>query len=164
MTKTLTIEKVTADNFDAFIDLIRRFAKYVKLDGPGDEAAARLRRDSSSDAPKFEAYLGVHEGAAVGYVVFFMTYSSFLALPTLYIEDLFILEKYQRMGFGQQLFDFCIRQAKEHNCGRIEWNVPNDDKPAIKFYRKNKAKNLNRSLYQIALKDNGGAKAQYPPS
>jgi GNAT superfamily N-acetyltransferase len=151
MSRNLTIEAVTSENFGTFIDLIRQFAQNVDLAGPDDEAAARLRRDGLSDDPKFQAYLGVHEDATVGYVVFFMTYSSFLALPTLYIEDLFILEKYQRMGFGQQLFDFCIKQAKEHNCGRIEWNVPNEDKPAIKFYRKNKAKNLNRSLYQITL-------------
>jgi GNAT superfamily N-acetyltransferase len=125
----------------------------VKLDGPDDEAAKRLKRDGLSEQPKFQAYLGVHDGAIIGYVIFIITYSSFLALPTLYIEDLFILKKYQRMGFGQQLFDFCIEQAKNHKCGRMEWTVPDRDKPAINFYRKNKAKRLNRSLYQMTLKD-----------
>jgi GNAT superfamily N-acetyltransferase len=161
MSSKLTIDRVSPENFDAFVDLIRQFAhQYAKLDGPNDEAAGRLRRDGLSYHPKFQAYLGVHDDAIVGYVIFIMTYSSFLALPTLYIEDLFILKKYQRMGFGQQLFDFCVKQAKEHECGRMEWTVPSRYKPAINFYRKNRAKRLDRSLYQMTLKDTPEFKKQ----
>jgi GNAT superfamily N-acetyltransferase len=160
MSRRLTIERVTPKNFDVFVDLITQFARYVKLDEPDDEAVGRLRRDGLSDNSKFQAYLGVYEGAIVGYVIFFMAYSSFLALPTLYIEDLFVLEKYQRMGFGQQLFGFCVKQAKAQNCGRMEWTVQSWNKPAIEFYRKNKAKPLDRSLYRMTQEDIARFKAQ----
>jgi GNAT superfamily N-acetyltransferase len=89
-----------------------------------------------------------------------MTYSSFLALPTLYIEDLFVLEKYRRMGFGQQLFNLCVRQAKEHGCSRMEWNVLTWNKPAIRFYEKNKAKRLDWYFYRMTQKDIAGFKEQ----
>ena len=52
------------------------------------------------DEPKYEAYLGMLDGKAVGYLIFFMTYSSFLALPTLYIEDIFVLKEFRRRGVG----------------------------------------------------------------
>ena len=152
MPRKLDIKMVTPENFEAFVDLIRQFAKYVKLDEPDDEAVERLRRDALSENPKFKAFLGVKEGAIVGYVFLYMTYSSFLALPTLFIEDLLILEKYRRMGFGQQLFDFCVQQAKENDCARMWWIVPSRDKAAIRFYTKNKAKRLDRYPYQMILK------------
>jgi GNAT superfamily N-acetyltransferase len=153
MSRKLTIERVSPENFDAFVELIRQFARYVKLDEPDNEAIGRLRRDGLSDNPKFQAYLGIYKGAVIGYVIFFMTYSSFLALPTLFIEDLFILEKYRRMGFGQQLFNFCVRKAREHDCGRMEWTVQPENKPARAFYERNRAKRLDRYLYRMTQKD-----------
>ena len=156
MSKKLTIERVSPENFDTFVDLIRQLARYEKLDEPDNEAVGRLRRDGLSDDPKFQAYLGIYKGAAIGYVILFMTYSSFLALPTLFIEDLFTLEKYRRMGFGQQLFNFCIKQAKEHNCGRMEWTVLTWNKPAIAFYEKNKARRLDWYFYRMTQKDIAG--------
>jgi GNAT superfamily N-acetyltransferase len=151
--KKLAIERVSRENFDVFVDLIRQLARYEKLDEPDNEAAERLRRDGLSDDAKFQAHLGIYKGTPVGYVIFFMTYSSFLALPTLYIEDLFVLEKYRRMGFGQQLFNFCVKQAKEHNCGRMEWTVLTWNKPAIAFYEKSKAKRLDWHLYRMNRED-----------
>jgi GNAT superfamily N-acetyltransferase len=57
------------------------------------------------------------------------------------------------MGFGQQFFNFCVRKAKEHGCGRMEWTAVTQDKRAIAFYEKNKAKRLDRYLYRMSPKD-----------
>ena len=153
MSGKLIIQRVSSKNFDAFVDLIRQFARYEKLDEPDNEAVGRLRRDGLSDNPKFQAYLGIYKGAAIGYVFFLMTYSSFLGLATLFIEDLFILEKCRRMGFGQELFNFCVRKAKEQGCGRMEWTAVTEDKRAIAFYEKTKAKRLDRYLYRMSPED-----------
>jgi len=81
-----------------------------------------------------------------------MTYSSYLALPTLYIEDIFVIEGWRRTGIGKKMFEFCARQAKNRGCGRMEWCVYNWNIPAIKFYRKLKATRLEKTYYRLDKK------------
>ena len=57
----------------------------------------------------------------IGYAFIFETYSTFLALPTLYLEDLFVLPDYRRQGVGGALLKFLIGLAQERGCGRMEW-------------------------------------------
>ena len=76
-----------------------------------------------------------------------MSYSSFLALPTLYLEDIFVLKEFRKKGIGKKLFEFCILKAKEKQCGRIEWHVLNWNKIGINFYSKYKSKHLSTWLY-----------------
>ena len=68
-------------------------------------------------------------------VIFFHNYSTFLGKPGLYIEDLFVREKFRGRGIGKALFLECARLAKERNCGRMEWVVL-DWNPARVFYEK----------------------------
>ncbi|NVM55708.1 MAG: GNAT family N-acetyltransferase [Candidatus Helarchaeota archaeon] len=149
MKADLTIEPVSEDNFGEFIQLITELAKYEKLEGPDAQATARLKKDGLASNPKYEAYLGILNGVAIGYLIYFMTYSTFLGLPTLYIEDIFILENYRRKGFGQEFLNFCVNQAKLRRCGRVEWTVLTWNEPAIKFYEKNGAKRLGWYFYRL---------------
>jgi len=146
MTK-IEIEKINNDNFDEFLFLVEKLAEYEKLDPPDNNAKIRLRKDGLSDNPKYESYLAKRDGKYVGYVIYFMSYSSFLALPTLYLEDIFVLEEFRKMKIGQKLFDFSVLKAKEKNCGRIEWHVLDWNKLGISFYEKNCAKHLSNWLY-----------------
>jgi GNAT superfamily N-acetyltransferase len=73
--------------------------------------------------PRFEAYLAEYEGAAVGYALVFETYSTFLAQPTLYLEDLFVRPEARRRGAGTALLRFLAREALSRGCGRMEWTV-----------------------------------------
>lgn len=145
----LEIERVGAENFDDFLDLIEGLAAYERLDPPGDEAKARLRRDGLADPPRFEAWLGRLHGAPIGYLILLQAYSSFLARPTLYLEDLFVLEEHRRAGVGQALFEFCVRQARERGFGRLEWCVLDWNEPAIRFYEKNGARRLGWFFYRL---------------
>jgi GNAT superfamily N-acetyltransferase len=149
MDNKLRIERISEENFESFIKLIRALAHYEKLEPPNEQAEERLRKDGLSENPKYEAYLGIVNGIAIGYVIYFMTYSSFLALPTLYIEDIFILKSHRRNGWGGQLFKFCVEQAAKHGCGRIEWCVLTWNQPAIKFYEKNQASRLDWYFYRL---------------
>ena len=149
MTKDLSIVQVDEKNFDEFLFLIDKLAEYEKLTPPDDEAKIRLRNDGLGNEPKYEAYLGMLDGEAVGYLIFFMTYSSFLALPTLYIEDIFVLKEFRRRGVGERLYKFCINIANGRGCGRIEFCVLDWNEPAIKFYEKNSAKRLNWFFYRL---------------
>ncbi len=149
MNTELSIERINSENFEDFILLIEKLADYEQLSPPDAEAKARLRRDGLSAEPKYEAYIGRLGEDPVSYLIFFMTYSSFLALPTLYIEDIFVLEEYRRRGIGQRLFELCVGLAKERGCGRLEFCVLTWNEPAIKFYEKNNAQRLGWYFYRL---------------
>jgi GNAT superfamily N-acetyltransferase len=139
MKKNFIINKVNKSNFFYFIELVRKLAQYEKLTPPNKAAEKRLKKDSISSKPKIESYLVFSGGKPIAYLILLMTYSSFLAKQTLYIEDIFILKEYRQKGIGQKMFDFIKKLAKKRKCGRIEWTVLKWNKPAIKFYEKNKA-------------------------
>jgi len=92
MKNEFIIEKISETNFNQFIHLLKALANYEKLDPPDEQAQIRLKKDGLSENPKYEAYLGYVNGKPIGYIIYFFTYSSFLALPTLYLEDIFVLE------------------------------------------------------------------------
>lgn len=150
---TLKFEPISEDNFEVFFQLILELAKYEKLKGPDAEAKARLKEDGLFTNPKYNAFIGLYNKIPVGYIIFYTTYSSFLALPSLFIEDLFILTKYRRKGFGHQFFKFCIDLAKSKDYGRIEWIVLDWNKPAINFYEKIGASRQGWYFYRLNRED-----------
>ena len=153
MKQDLIIETIKKSNFDIFLYLIDELAKYEKLT-PTDEAAKiRLRKDGFSKNPKYEAFIGKIGDKYVGYIIFFMTYSSLLAKPTLYLEDIFVLKEFRRKGIGKKFFNFIISIAKERDCGRVEWHVLDWNTAGIKFYEKNNAKHLSNWLFYRLTND-----------
>jgi len=151
MNEKLKIEPISNRNFEEFFHLITKLAEYEHLDPPDKGAKRRLKRDALSRR-YFSAYLGRFEGQAAGYLIYFMTYSSFLAMPTLYIEDIFVLEEFRRKGIGTELFRFCVQKAKENGCGRIEWCVLTWNTPAIRFYEKQGGVRLDWYFYRMTGK------------
>jgi GNAT superfamily N-acetyltransferase len=149
----LSIKKVDAKTFDDFLLLIDKLAGYEKLAPPNEEAKKRLRVDCFSEKPKYQAYIGKIENKSVAYVIYFFTYSSFLAQPTLFLEDIFVAEEYRRQGVGKKIFGFCKEIAKHEGCGRIEFTVLKWNKSAQEFYEKNKAKQLEWFLYRVKRED-----------
>jgi GNAT superfamily N-acetyltransferase len=149
MTGLLAFQPLSAQNFTDFVRLIRELAKYEKRQGPDAEAEARLKTDGVSNNPKYHAYLLEYEGVLIGYLIYFLTYSSFLARPTLHIEDLFILDEFRRRGFALQSFKFCAEKATALGCGRIDWTVLDWNTPAIQLYEKIGAQRLNWYLYRL---------------
>lgn len=149
----LIIQKVDEETFDEFIGLIEKLAEYEKLAPPTPEAKKRLQDDCLSDKPKYQAFLGKIGSKSVSYVIYFFTYSSFLALPTLFLEDIFVLDDYRRKGVGKQMFDHIKSIARKEGCGRIEFTVLKWNELAQDFYEKNKAKRLEWYLYRIVKDD-----------
>jgi GNAT superfamily N-acetyltransferase len=149
----VVIEKVKAQTFNDFLGLIDKLAEYEKLPPPDDEAKRRLRRDCLSEKPKYEAFIGKIGDKPVSYIIYFFTYSSFLALPTLFLEDIFVLKDYRRQGVGQKMFEYLKETAKREGCGRIEFTVLKWNKSAQEFYEKNGAKRLEWFLYRLVNED-----------
>ncbi|QLH75438.1 MAG: GNAT family N-acetyltransferase [Methanomassiliicoccales archaeon] len=141
------LEKVNNDNFDDFFNLIVELARFEHLDPPDNAGKARLREHALSNTPFYEAYIGRLGGRPIAYLIYFFTYSSFLAKPTLYLEDIFILEEQRGKGFGKELFLFCVQRAKDMGCGRVEWSALNWNERAIRFYRSMGAEPLSEWTY-----------------
>ncbi|MBC8043709.1 MAG: GNAT family N-acetyltransferase, partial [Rhizobacter sp.] len=136
MIETVELKPLTPETFGAFFALIAALADFEKLPPPDDEAAARLKDHAFAERPKFEALLAFAGSEPVGYAIFFETYSSFLAKPTLYLEDVFVIEPFRGRKVASQIFRHLTALAAERQCGRMEWQVLEWNTPAIKFYQK----------------------------
>lgn len=149
MTKDLNFEKVNLENFDVFFNFVNKLAEYEKQGCLDEKVKHRLEKEVFSDKPRFQAHLVKYNDEYVGYFIILDTYSTYQGLPTLYLEDIFVLEKYRGKGIGQKIFEFCVDKASNENYGRMEWCVYNWNKPAIGFYRKNKASMLDKTYYRF---------------
>jgi GNAT superfamily N-acetyltransferase len=145
----IEIRKVTPENFDTFVDLIEKLAEYEKLSPPDEEAKLHLSEDAFSDNPCYEAYLGSLNGIPAGYITFYFTYSTFMAKPTLYLEDIFVLEEYRKQGLGKALFEYSRNIARKRGCGRLDWTVLTWNEPSIMFYEKQGGKRQDWYLYRL---------------
>jgi GNAT superfamily N-acetyltransferase len=123
-----------AEDVAAFLRLIDALADYEHLERPDPEARQRLARDAATTPPRFATVLAEIGGQAVGYAVYFETYSTFLGLPTLYLEDLFVLPEHRSIGVGSALFRECAAEAVRRGCGRMEWQVLAWNDLALGFY------------------------------
>jgi GNAT superfamily N-acetyltransferase len=145
------VERVGRENFSEFLYLLEKLAVYEQFDPPGTDARLQLETDALMTPPKYEAYIERFDGEPVGFVTFFFSYSTFIARPILFIEDLFVLEAFRKQGFGGKLFDFCQNEARARGCGRMEWRVLNWNEPSIAFYEKCGAERLPWYPYRLEL-------------
>ncbi len=140
---SLVIRRAVPADGEALLHLIGKLAEYEHLTPPDEGARTRLVRDMFSTPPRIEAYLALLDGLPVGYALIFETYSSFLALPTLYLEDIFVLPEHRRGGIGMRFFRTLVAEAHRRGCGRMEWTVLDWNKLAINFYRKIGAREMS---------------------
>ncbi|MBP9086033.1 MAG: GNAT family N-acetyltransferase [Kofleriaceae bacterium] len=77
----------------------------------------------------------VEHATTVGFALFFHSFSTFLAQPGLYLEDLFVDPAARSLGIGSALMAALARIAVDRGCGRFEWSVLDWNAPALKFYR-----------------------------
>jgi GNAT superfamily N-acetyltransferase len=147
---SLNITPVKERDFEEFFALIVALADYEQLAPPNNEAKARLRQHAFMAYPKYEAFLARMDDLAVGYAIVFETYSSFLAKPTLYLEDLFVLPAYRKQKVGYGLMKHLVSLAVSRECGRMEWQVLDWNQLAIDFYHQLGATHLKEwKLYRL---------------
>jgi len=112
---------------------IRELAKYEKLENDVVATREALEKTLFGNRPYAEVVLAEVDGKAAGFVLFFHNYSTFLAKPGIYIEDLYVRTQYRGKGLGKGLLSYVASLAIERECGRVEWWVLNWN-PARKFY------------------------------
>ena len=75
------------------------------------------------------------DGSAIGYAVYFYSYSTWLGRNGIYLEDLYITPEQRGVGAGKRLLRHIAREAVAEGCGRLEWSVLDWNEPAIQFYK-----------------------------
>lgn len=120
----------------AILNLIRALAEYERLGDQVEANAARILRHGFGRRPYFETLICHRGNQLVGFALYVFTYSTFLARPTLYLEDLFVVPGERGHGSGRALLAALARIAIQKGCGRMEWAVLDWNTPAIKFYER----------------------------
>jgi GNAT superfamily N-acetyltransferase len=139
----ISVRQAGPADSDLLISLILGLADFEKLPPPDEEAQRRLVWDAFGPHPRFEVFLAEFERTVAGYAFVFETYSTFLALPTLYLEDLFVLPEFRGHRVGYALMRFLADEAVRRGCGRMEWVVLDWNTHAQAFYQRLGARHLD---------------------
>jgi len=114
--------------------LILELAIYEKMEDQARGTEPALAAALFSDRPACEALIAEVGGRAVGFALFFTTFSTFLCKPGLYLEDLFVEPAHRGSGIGKAMLARLAALAVERGNGRFEWRVLDWNEPSIRFY------------------------------
>lgn len=133
----ITIRNSTDDDIPLIHRFIRDLAAYEGLLPEVETTDERLRAAlfPATGRPAAECVLAFWDTEPAGFAVFFQNFSTFLARPGLYLEDLFVIPARRGRGIGRALLLYCARLANARGCGRMEWTVLQWNESARAFYR-----------------------------
>jgi GNAT superfamily N-acetyltransferase len=129
-----TLRPAEPRDADELLRLIHALAVYEKLEHMAVGTPQRLRAALFGPRPAAEAVIAERCGRAVGFALYFTTFSTFLCQPGLYLEDLFVEPAHRGVGIGKALLSHLAGLAAERGCGRLEWRVLDWNAPSIRFY------------------------------
>jgi GNAT superfamily N-acetyltransferase len=161
--QTFAIRGAKRDDVPIILQLIRDLATYERAPNEVTATEDGLLNVLFGERPAAEVRLAFEGETPVGFAVFFHNFSTWLGLPGLYLEDLFVKPEHRGKGYGRALLVDLAQIARERGCGRMEWAVLDWNEPAVQFYRKLGGKpNEEWTIYRLttdgiaALADSGG--------
>lgn len=139
-----TLRSATAADVPLILSLIRDLATYEKLLPEVVATEDSLRRTLFGEnpaggepaAPAAHVVIAEEDGQPAGFALYFFNYSTFLAKPGIYLEDLFVKPEFRGRGTGKALLLHLAKIANARGCGRMEWAVLDWNEPAKGFYKK----------------------------
>jgi GNAT superfamily N-acetyltransferase len=132
----ISIRSATEDDLAHILAFIRGLAEYEKLAHQCVATEESLRRTLFGERAFAEVIIARLDDVPVGFALFFHNYSTFLAKPGIYLEDVFVLPAHRGAGVGKALLKHVAKIARERECGRLEWSVLDWNEPSIEFYKK----------------------------
>jgi GNAT superfamily N-acetyltransferase len=148
----INIRAATKKDVSIILKFIKELAKFEKLTHQVVATEKQLRVTLFGKKPIAKVLIAEINEKAVGFLLYFYNYSTFLGRPGIYIEDLYVNPQYRKKGIGISLMKYCIKIAKEQGCTRVEWAALTWN-PARRFYKKLGAKPLNDwVLYRLTGK------------
>lgn len=145
-----TIRSAVRTDAATIVELIHELAEYEKLAHACAITAGQIETHLFGARPCAEALVAEHEGEAIGFALFFQTFSTFRGQPGIYLEDLFVRPAHRGRGVGKALLARLAALAVERDCGRLEWAVLNWNEPAIGFYKSLGARPMDEwTVYRV---------------
>jgi GNAT superfamily N-acetyltransferase len=130
----ITLRIAQAADVPQILRFIRALGEYEKLSAEVVATEATLQATLFGPQRYAEVVIADWEAQPAGFALFFHNYSTFLAKPGIYLEDLFVDPAYRQHGIGKALLQHLARLAVERDCGRLEWSALAWNRLAIDFY------------------------------
>jgi GNAT superfamily N-acetyltransferase len=148
---TLLIRPAGAADVPVIAELIRGLARFEKLEDEVTMTEERLAENLFGRHRYAETLIAEEAGVPVGFALFFHNFSTSLAQPGIYLEDLFVLHGHRGRGIGRALLRHLAQVAVDRGCGRLEWSVLDWNRDAIDFYERLGARpNSEWTVYRLA--------------
>jgi GNAT superfamily N-acetyltransferase len=132
---SIRIDAATPADVPVILELIRELAEFERLLNEVTATEAQLHEHLFGPRPKAEVAIARVDGEIAGFALYFHNFSTFLTRPGIYLEDLYVRQKFRGHGCGAQLLQHLARMALERGCGRLEWSVLDWNQRAISFYK-----------------------------
>ena len=130
-----TLRPATSGDLPVILACIRALAEYERLAHECVATEGLLRESLFGERRSAEVVLAFAGDEPAGFALWFESYSTFLARPGLYLEDLFVYPQFRGRGLGRRLLRHLARVAVDRSYGRVEWSVLDWNVDAIGFYR-----------------------------
>ncbi|MCZ9852367.1 GNAT family N-acetyltransferase [Brachyspira hyodysenteriae] len=131
--KKFSIRFATVEDIPTIMRFIKELAVYESLEHELNLTEESLK-ENIFEKKKAEVVIAFEDDIPVGHAVFFETFSTFVGRHGLYLDDLYVNEKYRGFGYGKKLFEEVAKIALNRNCGRLEWQCLDWNKSSIDFY------------------------------
>jgi GNAT superfamily N-acetyltransferase len=135
-TPAFSLRPAELRDVSAIVDMIRELAEFEQLAHLVQVTPEKLRPHMFGEKPVAEAWMAEVAGEPVAFALFFTNFSTFLAQPGLYLEDLYVKPRHRHMGIGRALLTRLAQLAVERGNGRFDWSVLDWNESAIGFYEK----------------------------
>src|SRR3954453_19512770 len=130
-----SLRRASVADVPAILACIRGLAEYERLAHECLATESGLRDTLFGAEPAAEVVLATRGSETAGFALWFRSYSTFLARPGIFLEDLFVFPEYRRRGIGKRLLVHLARTAVERGYGRVEWAVLDCNVDALRFYK-----------------------------
>ena len=141
--KKITIRPAIVEDCDLIVSLIKGLGIYEKASDLEMPVTADLIRTNVFQKKFSEVLIAELNGVASGFCCFFHNFSTWQGKPGIWIEDIFVLPEYRKQGLGLSLFKEVAKICQERGCVRLEWSCLTWNEPALEFYKKLGAKQMN---------------------
>jgi GNAT superfamily N-acetyltransferase len=151
-TGTTLVRPAAATDVPVILALIRALATYEHAAEKVLATEADLHTWLFGEAPAASCHVAELAGEVVGFALWFRNFSTWLAKPGIYLEDLFVAPEARGHGLGKALLMTLVEIARQQGYGRVEWSVLDWNEPAIGFYRSlGAAPNDEWTVWRLAL-------------
>lgn len=147
---TIRIKPATSADAPIILQLIRELAEFERLLHEVRATEEQLREQLFGPRPAAEVVIARIGDEVAGFALYFHNFSTFLAKPGIYLEDLYVRQKFRGQGCGEELLRHLARTALERGCGRLEWSVLDWNERAIDFYKSLGAEQMDQwTLHRV---------------